>query len=214
MIVTSRKEELILKFREVHGERYGYDNMVYINARTRIAIQCSVHGGFEQFIGNHLKGHGCQKCYFADQVFKQTEVIKQFQSVHGNRYDYSNSIYEGMIKKISIRCPAHGVFEQKAQDHLNGATCMGCYKEDLEKKRIEKKNKILSICAQLYGDRYDYSDSVYISNEVKFTVKCMEHGDFDITPRSHILGAMCPKCKKEDKKWKQLVKANRLKLTE
>lgn len=207
--VKIKEKQLIEKFKEVHGDRYDYGEMEYVTARTKIKIKCAEHGVFEQFIGNHLKGHGCQQCYFVEQKFNQSEVIGKFEKVHGNRYDYSDAVYQGMLKKVNIRCPEHGVFQQKAQDHFNGAGCLQCYKDDLAKQREEKKLKILKICEYIYADRYDYSNSVYVSNEIKFTVICKEHGEFEVYPRTHVEGRMCPTCKKEDKAWKQLVK-NRL----
>ena len=40
------------------------------------------------------------------------EWIKRAKQTHGNRYDYSDTVYVNMRTMIKIRCKIHGVFEQ------------------------------------------------------------------------------------------------------
>ena len=54
------------------------------------------------------------------------EFIERAVSVHGNRYDYSSSVYRGSALKITIRCKKHGEFNQKASHHLSGHNCSKC----------------------------------------------------------------------------------------
>ena len=56
------QEEVIKEFKEVHGDRYDYSLVEYINARTRIKIICSEHGVFNQVPYEHKKGSNCKKC--------------------------------------------------------------------------------------------------------------------------------------------------------
>lgn len=55
-------DECIERFRKIHGYRYDYSNVDYINMRTKVSITCSVHGEFLQTPDKHLLGHGCPKC--------------------------------------------------------------------------------------------------------------------------------------------------------
>lgn len=55
-------EEFIQKAKEVHGDRYDYSKVQYINTKTKICIICKEHGEFLQRANNHIKGHGCHKC--------------------------------------------------------------------------------------------------------------------------------------------------------
>lgn len=41
-------------------------------------------------------------------------------------YDYDESVYRGVNARIEIRCLKHGVFEQWAGDHAQGANCPKC----------------------------------------------------------------------------------------
>ena len=58
----SNTEEFIQKAKSVHGDRYGYDKAVYVNSRSKITINCPVHGDFEQRSDVHLGGYGCPSC--------------------------------------------------------------------------------------------------------------------------------------------------------
>lgn len=46
-----------------------------------------------------------------------------------------------------------------------------------------------------HGDRYDYSQVEYVTNETKVIIQCQDHGPFTQEPRHHISGAGCPYCK-------------------
>jgi hypothetical protein len=53
--------------------------------------------------------------------------IAQCNSVHNCTYDYSLIGKELLLsKKIPIICPHHGIFEQMAHSHLDGARCPKC----------------------------------------------------------------------------------------
>ncbi len=63
-------EEFIIDARLVHGDKYNYDLVEYINSYTKVKIVCHIHGVFEQRPHSHLKGNhgyhtgnGCPKCY-------------------------------------------------------------------------------------------------------------------------------------------------------
>jgi hypothetical protein len=56
----------------------------------------------------------------------QEEFIKRSKAVHGNKYDYSKVNYINKTSKVTIICPIHGEFEQKAEDHYSGHGCKKC----------------------------------------------------------------------------------------
>lgn len=51
-----------------------------------------------------------------------------------------------------------------------------------------------------HGDRFDYSKVKYINIDTKVCVICKEHGEFFISPYSHIKGTVCNKCWQERRK--------------
>ena len=46
--------------------------------------------------------------------------------MHGDKYDYSKTIYTIAHERVTITCPIHGDFEQVAYYHLNGNGCKVC----------------------------------------------------------------------------------------
>ena len=58
---TLSKEIFLKSCLSTHGNRYGYDNVVYVNMRTKIKINCSIHGEFLQNPLSHISGSGCKE---------------------------------------------------------------------------------------------------------------------------------------------------------
>lgn len=55
-------KEFIEKAKKIHGDRYDYSKVVYVNNKTKVTIVCPIHGDFEQVAGNHLNGSNCPIC--------------------------------------------------------------------------------------------------------------------------------------------------------
>lgn len=58
----SSTKKFIEKAREIHGNKYSYDKVTYINNHTKVIITCPIHGDFEQRPSDHLANRGCAKC--------------------------------------------------------------------------------------------------------------------------------------------------------
>ena len=65
--------------------------------------------------------------------------LKDAKKMHGNRYDYSKTIYTRAIEKATIICPEHGPFEQRMHHHLKGSGCPQCAHN---RKRKWSKEKV------------------------------------------------------------------------
>jgi len=181
------KEEFIEKAKKVHGDKYEYSEVKYINNSTKVCIICPKHDKFEQTPSNHLKGKGCPKCVGRNKTTE--EWIEKTKQVHEDRYDYSKVRYIGTHKKVCIICPIHGEFLQTPKNHSKGIGCPKCGgSEKLTKEEFIEKAK------QVHGDRYDYSKVVYENARRKVIVICPEHGEFLQTPTSHLDNKGCPKC--------------------
>jgi len=129
----SYTQEFIKKAQEIHGDTYNYKLVNYKNNRTKVKIICPVHGTFKQVPSSHLKGCGCPKC--AGNVKNSTqEFIEKAQGIHGDKYNYSLIQYKNNRTKIKIICHKHGVFEQRAGNHIN--LKHGCPKCNNEYKGI------------------------------------------------------------------------------
>lgn len=76
------------------------------------------------------------------QEEKNQEFIRKAKLVHGDKYDYAQSVYGINNKeKVVIICPIHGDFEQTPNIHLRGHGCPKCNLKTQDK--IFKKLKEL-----------------------------------------------------------------------
>ena len=55
-------ESFIEKARSIHGNRFDYSLVAYVNAKTKITIICPKHGSFEQTPDSHYSRIGCKSC--------------------------------------------------------------------------------------------------------------------------------------------------------
>jgi len=138
-------EQFIKEAIEKYGDKYGYEKVIYINAKTKVIIICPIHGDFEQTPNNHLFGKGCQIC--AGNIKKDIcQFVKEAVKKHGDLYSYLKAIYVNRRTKVIITCSVHGDFEQAPSDHLSGQGCLKCTKsiskietEWLDSLHIDKK---------------------------------------------------------------------------
>lgn len=133
-------EEFIEKARKIHGTQYDYSLVKYIDSKTKVQIICPIHGVFEQAPTSHIySGAKCKKCARIQAIrnIKLTteEFIEKARKIHGNKYDYSKSIYTGINEKIIIICPQHGEIVTTPDKHLRLSGCKLCGYESSAKKR-------------------------------------------------------------------------------
>ena len=125
-------------------------------------------------------------------IFK--DLPSRLNKVHGDKYDYSKSIYKNMKEKITIICPTHGEFSLSTDHHLRGRGCPKCSKENLKQKQLLTTEEFIAMAKEIHGDKYDYSKSVYTRNNAKINIVCSTHGVFAQTPINHWKGNNCPFC--------------------
>jgi len=188
-------EEFVQKARAVHGNKYDYSNIVYINAVTKIKIKCFMHGNFKQLPYVHLKGSGCTKCENDKKKSTTNEFIKKAKNTHGDKYDYSQVNYKSAHAKVKIICPKHGEFEQVANLHIRGHECMQCSVKKRSTLRAKDLKNFIRDAKKIHSDKYDYSISIYKNSATKLKILCKKHGVFEQRPADHLKGCGCPKCK-------------------
>ena len=124
--VKMTQDEFLIRAKEVHGNKYDYSKVEYVNSKTDICIICPEHGEFWQKPELHLRGAGCAKCNGGVKM-TQDEFLIRAKEVHGDRYDYSKAEYLGSMTKVCIICPEHGEFWQTPNGHINnGCGCPYC----------------------------------------------------------------------------------------
>lgn len=60
--ITRTYDKFIKQASDIHGDKYGYKCYDDVRGISKISIICPEHGEFEQTVGAHLAGKGCQVC--------------------------------------------------------------------------------------------------------------------------------------------------------
>ena len=167
--MTTTQRQFLKRARLVHGRRYNYTKVAFATMKKRVRIVCSRHGEFTQIAARHLQGNGCYKC--AKPVHDTASFIRKAKQVHGDRYDYSTSKYNGSLSTISVICRKHGKFIQAVQHHIRGGGCQRCKTSRLE--------NAAALHLELMGFQFETQTKVTVvnaDNELEVL-----HGRFDFT---------------------------------
>jgi hypothetical protein len=192
------KNDFIQKSIKQHGNKYDYSKVEYKDRLTKVCIVCPEHGEFWQAPCNHTIGLGCIKCGYIKRKNKgcnsTSYFIKSARRVHGDKYDYSKTIYNGSKNKISFICPIHGEVSMIAGNHVRGHGCPKCGKEQMASKSRTTLSSFIEKSIRVHGSKYDYSKVKYKNNHSKVCIVCPIHGEFWQTPNNHLNGSECPEC--------------------
>jgi len=210
-------QDIITKFREVHGNRYEYAIETYVNMKTPMTMICKDHGEFTRTPSDHIRlKHGCRKCGWeetgkAKRISWET-FLEKSNTLHDNKYEcIQPEEFTGYDCLIDIRCPTHGEFKQKVKYHIMGSGCPACgrmksgYKVETSSNNnrgMYTLEEYISIIPDEHRNKHDYSKSIYLGKEHKIEIGCKEHGEFfSQMPDKHRAGHTgCSVCIRNSKK--------------
>ena len=193
-------EQFIQEAIQIWGDRWDYSRTEYVNASTSLLISCRAHGDFTQAPHSHLRGSvGCSECASNKQTSET--ILQEFREVWGDRWDYSKTQYKSGRLKVTIVCPVHGEFDQLPSSHKSGKVgCPGCNGRGITTAEFIAASK------EVWGNRWDYSNTEYTDSGTPVTITCLIHGDFSQLPWSHRNGQVsCPGCLKMRKTTEQFI---------
>ncbi len=152
------KETFVERCKEIHGDKYTYDKVVYADSHTKITVTCKEHGDYETTPNRILSGYGCPKCKSENShkvLSKSTErFIEDARRVHGDLYDYSLCDYYNNSTKVTVICREHGAFEVGAKEHLHGCGCPFCNEPTGEKRIRLYLEKYQILFVRQYAIKY------------------------------------------------------------
>ena len=206
MIMSKRKhiyENFIEKAKQIHGDKYNYDEVEIVNSLTKVKIFCKKHKEyFFQRIYGHLEGKGCPKCANENRnnnrKYTTESFIKRANIIHKNKYDYSKTIYSDSKTKVIIICPIHGQFLQIPSMHLKGEGCLLCSIEKIHNDKKLPFKEFIKRAKYIFGNKYSYFQSTYDSfhKNIKIYCKSCKHIFFKKVYK-HLQGYGCPYCSKK-----------------
>jgi hypothetical protein len=91
-------EEFIKKSIEIHGKRYDYSKVTYVNSDAPVLISCEKHGDFLQTPHAHLAGQGCPSCLQS----KLEESVSLCLNNYGIEYERQKT-YKWLKNKKNLR---------------------------------------------------------------------------------------------------------------
>lgn len=129
------------------------------------------------------------------------EFVAKARAVHGEWYDYSETEYLPAPQKIAIRCPEHGVFVQKAGQHLIGKGCPACggvvQKSKARKRGLANAKWDTDSLRKKVSQKHpglDLSQLIYTRNNESGTIICPLHGTSQVPFVSLLNGRGCRRC--------------------
>ena len=212
-------EDFIKEAKKIHGDKYDYSKVEYINNRTKVTIICPEHGEFVQTPIKHIMGEGCPKCavkkiWDTRGRITTKEWIEKAKKVHGDKYDYSKVEYKRNDIKVSIICPEHGEFMQTPAKHLHGQECPQCNsalnKEECSLWReLQKRYPEITLTHQYYNSKLFGKKSIDIFFEGK-NIAVEYQGGQHFKPIKMFGGnkSFLETCKRDKEKYDECVKNN------
>ena len=151
--------------KQIHGNKYDYSKVDYIDRITKVKIICPEHGEFNQKPHSHLEGHGCHQCHIDNITYTKEDFVKAARKTHGDKYDYSKVIYAGSFIKVEIICPDHGSFWQEPGTHTHRDRCPSCKESRgeasiakwLDKRGVQyERQKTFDECININKLKFDF----------------------------------------------------------
>lgn len=184
--------------KEVHGDKYDYTNSTFTNGK--MTYVCRNHGLVTQPIHAHVrKGSQCKGCWAEGLNGKlridNKKAIDMLIAKHGDRYDYSLVKYSGNKGLVKIKCPLHGIFEQRFDHHRGGSHCQDCANTVRSEQLSHSAQEFISQSVGVHGDKYSYHGVIDVKRKTKVSIFCKEcDSTFKQRVDTHLSGHGCPIC--------------------
>ena len=117
------RDAFVEKARAIHGDRFAYDRVVYVNNHTPVTIVCRAKGHvFSMLPSNHTHSRfpqGCRECSGRAR-WSLERFLHEAKELHGERYSYEQiqEVTSGR-RRLPILCrKGHGTFMQSPAHHI------------------------------------------------------------------------------------------------
>lgn len=209
MPMTSKSSIALLEeFETVHGHKYDYSKVKFVNKKTHVDIVCRQHGVFSQRPSCHIKGQGCPVCSRLNRKGEKGFLLAAKDMFEeAITYDYSQFIYIDNKTASTVICPAHGSFQISPRALLKRRQyCPDC---NLDPAKIKSAlpapewargvtyttDEWVNKAKQTHGDKYDYDLVEYKGALKEVSIKCTACDNiFQQTANNHLSGRGCPTC--------------------
>lgn len=80
----------IQKAKLIHGEKYDYSKVEYINDQAKVQIICPPHGSFRQRASAHLYGQGCPVCRISSGEREIERILQRLRIEYSKQKCFDN----------------------------------------------------------------------------------------------------------------------------
>lgn len=207
------KEYFIRASEEINGkDSIDYSEVNFVTSTTKVTLICHSHAEPFRFYPKPIEHIGsktkCPKCSKKAAGQKQSltkgagqeKFLSDAARIHGDRYDYSLSMYERSNLPIEVICRDHGLFSITQESHINQRSgCPKCAYAAKGLLRRKAPDVFIQEAVKVHPDLYSYPDP-YRGSHDEIRILCGKHGEFLLKPYAHIQGQGCPMCGEEDGK--------------
>ncbi len=194
-------EQFIEKSIKIHGTKFCYNKVIYVDRLTKVEIICNTcKTNFFQTPHQHLHAKsGCRKCASIEAKVKKTKTntlfVQEANNIHNNQYEYLTP-YVNAKTKIQIRHLECGnIFTQSPNAHLSHKR--GCPSCGIKKRASQLRKTIEEFIEQankIHNNEYEYL-SEYKGDAYKIKMKHKNCGYiFTQKVSTHLQGSGCPEC--------------------
>lgn len=124
----------------------------------------------------------------------QEQAVADLIKVHGDKYDYSETIYTRAVDSVEIKCKLHGKFSIIYDAHRSGKGCKKCGEISRRSARLKPYSEFLERARKVHGSKYSYIKESYSNLSSKMEIVCRKHGVFLQLPEKHLSGHGCKYC--------------------
>ena len=133
--------------------------------------------------------------------------VQQAKEIHGDKFNYINTVYSTAKTRLDINCPEHGLQNMLPHHHLKGYGCGVCGKKQIN---ISNGNQITQEefirRGKLVSENLTFERTIYKSKREDVIITCKLHGDYISKAEMILKGCGCPKCtiskgEQEVEKW-------------
>jgi very-short-patch-repair endonuclease len=140
------KKYFIKKSIKIHGDKYDYSNISYINSITKVKILCKNHGYFYIIPNSHLVGRGCPSCNRNGSILENKWLDSIGISENNRQYKIDKFFVDGYEPETKTVYEFYGDFwhgnlEMYNKDDINpinNKTFEELYKNTIEREEFLK----------------------------------------------------------------------------
>ena len=168
-------EEFIERAKKIHGDKYDYSKVEYINSNIKVCIICPTHGEFWQRPIDHLNGCGCWKC--RQSVLEKNILEKLLENDIKYEYNSFPSFLNGLqldfyFPQYNIAIECQGI-QHFVENHFYEPLEV-VQERDKRKRKLCEENGVKLLYYSNLGIEYPYE---VFEDKDKLFEEILKYGD-------------------------------------